>query len=112
MADLLTLLDPHEAVLPVIALIGLVPVVLQYRDQSRWFVVGYLPLIVATLGPNLQALSSNVAFTYAEHAVGLLGSGVAFLVAAYVRRDRVAAGESGATASLGRASRRATALAD
>ncbi len=37
----LAALDPHKAVLPIVALIGLIPVLLYYRRSSRLFVVGY-----------------------------------------------------------------------
>lgn len=88
-------LDPHKVVLPIIAFLGIVPVVLQYRDESRWFVVGYLLLVVATLSTNLENLFLGTALNFTEHAVGLMGSGLAFLAAAYFRRERVLA-EDGA----------------
>ncbi|MFB6151281.1 MAG: hypothetical protein ABEJ40_05690 [Haloarculaceae archaeon] len=89
---MLEALDPHKVVLPIIALIGLVPVVLHYRAESRWFVVGYLLLVVATLATNLESLFLGGILNYVEHVVGLLGAGIAFLAAGYVRRRRVVGG--------------------
>lgn len=87
----LAALDPHKAVLPIIALLGLIPVLLQYRSQSKWFVVGYSLLIVATLATNLENLALGTVLNYTEHVIGLMGSGLAFLTAAYVRRQRILA---------------------
>ena len=89
MLEALSTLDPHKAVLPAIALVGLVPVVLQYRSRSKWFVVGYALLIVATLVTNLENLFLGTVLNYSEHYLGLMGSGIAFFAAAYVRRQRV-----------------------
>ena len=94
MASELAALDPHKAVLPVIAAIGLVPIVLQYRKRSRWFVLGYGLLVVATLATNLENLFLGTVLNYTEHVVGLMGSGIAFLAAAYLRRKAVI-GEEG-----------------
>lgn len=95
MAGALSSLDPHKVVLPIVALIGLVPVFLQYRDSSKLFVVGYALLIVATLVTNLENLFLGTVLNYSEHYLGLLGSGVAFLAAAYVRRKRILAETGG-----------------
>jgi len=89
MTGALAALDPHKAVLPIVALIGLVPIVLQYRTRSKWFVVGYVLLVVATLATNVENLFLGTLLNYTEHVVGLLGSAVAFLVAGYIRRQRV-----------------------
>jgi hypothetical protein len=89
MVDSLAALDPHKAVLPIVALIGLVPIVLQYRSRSKWFVVGYLLLVVATVATNVENLLLGDLLNYTEHVVGLLGSGVAFLVAGYIRRQQL-----------------------
>lgn len=86
---LIDTLDPHKVVLPIIALVGLVAVVAQYRDQSKWFVVGYLLLVVATLATNLENLFLGTVLNYSEHYLGLTGSGLAFLAAAYIRRQQV-----------------------
>ena len=89
MANGLAGLDPHSAVLPIIALLGLVPVALQYRDRSKWFVLGYLLLVVATVSTNLEDLALGGVLNFTEHFFGLMGSGLAFLAAAYLRREAV-----------------------
>ncbi|WP_424004648.1 hypothetical protein ACOZ4I_08015 [Haloarcula salina] len=85
----LAALDPHKAVLPIIALIGLVPVLLRYRRSSRLFVVGYMLLIVATVVTNVENLFLPTVLNYIEHYFGLMGAGLAFLFAAYIRRKQV-----------------------
>lgn len=87
----LAALDPHKAVLPIIALIGLIPVLLYYRRSSRLFVVGYVLLILATVVTNVENLFLGTVLNYAEHYLGLMGSGLVFLLAAYVRRKQVLA---------------------
>lgn len=89
MPGLLSTLDPQSAVLPIIALIGLVPVLLHYRTKAKLFVVGYGFLIVATLATNLEDLFLGGPLNFTEHVVGLMGSGLAFAAAAYVRRKQV-----------------------
>ncbi|MFB6149308.1 MAG: hypothetical protein ABEJ48_06550 [Halobacteriales archaeon] len=81
----LAALDPHQAVLPIIALLGLVPVLLHYRNQSKWYVIAYGFLIVATLSTNLESLFLGTVLNYAEHLLGLMGSGIAFFAAGYLR---------------------------
>jgi uncharacterized membrane protein YccC len=93
----LAALDPHKAVLPVIALIGLVPVLLRYRRSSRLFVVGYVLLVLATVVTNVENLFLGTVLNYAEHYLGLMGSGLAFLFAAYVRRKQVLADDDDGT---------------
>jgi hypothetical protein len=96
MSGALSALDPHKAVLPVIAVIGLVPVVARYRKESKWFVVGYALLVVATLATNLENLFLGTVLNYTEHVVGLLASGIAFLAAGYIRRRQIdETGDSG-----------------
>lgn len=97
MQSALASLDPHSVVLPVIGLLGLIPVVLQYRDQSKLFVVGYALLVVAALSTNLEDLFLGTVLNYTEHVAGLMGSGMAFLAAAYYRRQRVLAERDEAT---------------
>ncbi|MFB6079786.1 MAG: hypothetical protein ABEJ81_02115 [Haloferacaceae archaeon] len=95
MSGLLSALDPQSAVLPIIALIGLVPVVLHYRSEAKLFVAGYVCLVVATLATNLENLFLGVVLNHAEHVVGLMGSALVFLLAAYVRRKQVLGEEAG-----------------
>ena len=89
MAVELSALEPSEIVLPIVALIGLVPVVIQYRKESKWFAVGYAFLIVATLSTNLEALFLGDVLNFVEHSLGLMGAGIAFLAAGYLRRKEV-----------------------
>ncbi|ELZ28108.1 hypothetical protein C475_04865 [Halosimplex carlsbadense 2-9-1] len=71
-----------------VAIVGIVPVAIQYRERSRWFAVGYGMLVVAALATNLEDLFLGGLLNATEHAVGLMGAGIAFLVAAYVHRKR------------------------
>lgn len=64
---------------------------LRYRRGSRLFVVGYVLLIVATVVTNVENLFLGTVLNYTEHYLGLMGSGLAFLFAAYVRRQQVLA---------------------
>ncbi|WP_336339167.1 hypothetical protein [Haloarcula brevis] len=93
----LAALDPNKAVLPIIALIGLVPVLLRYRRSSRLFVVGYVLLVLATVVTNVENLFLGTVLNYAEHYLGLMGSGLAFLFAAYVRRKQVLGDDEGSS---------------
>lgn len=86
--------DPHKAVLPIIAVIGLIPVLLYYRRSSRLFVLGYILLILATVVTNVENLFLGTVLNYTEHYLGLMGSGLAFLFAAYVRRKQVLADDA------------------
>jgi len=86
--ELLEVLDPMKVALAIVALLGFVPVAIQYREQSRWFALGYGLLVVATLATNLENLFLGTLLNYTEHVVGLMGSGLAFFGAAYVHRQR------------------------
>jgi len=89
-----------KVALAIVALLGVVPVAIQYRDRSRWFALGYGLLVVATLATNLENLFLGTVLNYTEHVVGLMGSGLAFLVAAYVHRRRLQADGEGVDAEV------------
>jgi hypothetical protein len=102
MTGILSVLDPMKVALAVVALLGVVPVAIQYRERSRWFALGYGLLVVATLATNLENLFLGTVLNYTEHVVGLMGSGLAFLVAAYVHRRQAV--EPGSDAAAGEVS--------
>jgi hypothetical protein len=102
MAGILSVLDPMKVALAVVALLGVVPVAIQYRERSRWFALGYGLLVVATLATNLENLFLGTVLNYTEHAVGLMGSGLAFFAAAYVHRQQAV--EPGSDAAAGEVS--------
>ncbi|WP_459193747.1 hypothetical protein [Halosimplex sp. J119] len=72
----------------IIGVIGVAPVVIQYRDRSKWFAVGYAMLVVAALATNVEDLLLGGLMNGIEHGVGLMGAGIAFFVAAYAHRQR------------------------
>ena len=49
MLEALSALSPMEIAVATVALVGIVPVVVQYRERSRWFALGYGMLVVAAL---------------------------------------------------------------
>ena len=87
--NLFEVLDPITVAMAIVGVIGIVPVVIQYRDRSKWFAVGYVFLVIAALATNLEDLFLGTLLNGVEHGVGLMGAGIAFLVAAYVHRRRV-----------------------
>ncbi|WP_049926979.1 hypothetical protein [Halopiger goleimassiliensis] len=91
MALALSALEPGELILLTIAVVGLVPVLLGYKPEAKWFAVGYGCIVVGTLATNLEALAFNTAFNFLEHSVGLMGVGIAFAYATYHRRQRLLA---------------------
>lgn len=56
--------------------------------------IGYVLLIVATVVTNVENLFLGTVLNYTEHYLGLMGSGIAFLFAAYVRRKQVLADDA------------------
>lgn len=89
MASMLSTLDPITVAMAVIGVLGIVPVAIQYRKRSRWFAVGYGMLVIAALATNIEDLLLGGLMNGIEHAVGLMGAGIAFLLAAYVHRRQV-----------------------
>jgi len=82
-------LSPMEIALVTVALVGCVPVAVQYRKRSRWFAVGYAMLVVAAVSTNVEGLVLPTVFNYAEHGIGLMGAGIAFFAAAYIHRREI-----------------------
>jgi len=95
MTEIFGALDPMKVALAIVALLGLVPVAIQYRERSRWFALGYGLLVVATLATNLENLFLGTVLNYTEHIVGLMGSGLAFFAAAYIHRRDMTDPEDG-----------------
>lgn len=89
----LTALDPKELILVLIALLGAIPVAIQYRSRSKWFALGYAMLCIGAISTNLEALFLGDLLNFVEHGVGLMGSGLVFATAAYLRRKNVLEGD-------------------
>jgi hypothetical protein len=89
MASELSALDPKELVLVAIALLGLIPVLKLNTDRAKLFTVGYLLLCLGAVATNVEALVLGDVLNGVEHIGGLLGSGVVFLAAAYLRRQHI-----------------------
>ncbi|WP_218927114.1 hypothetical protein [Halosimplex pelagicum] len=94
----------------VVAVIGIVPVAIQYRAASRWFAVGYALLVVAALATNIEDLALGGVMNGVEHAFGLMGAGIAFFLAAYVHRRREIEGDEVDRDDAGPAANRPTDL--
>jgi len=89
MLDAFSALSPMEIALATVALVGIVPVVVQYRERSKWFALGYGMLVAAALATNLEGLFLGDLLNFVEHGVGLMGAGLAFFAAAYVHRRKL-----------------------
>lgn len=89
MAGVLTSFDPLEVAVCVIALIGLVPVLTQYREETKYFALGYVLLVISAVATNLEAVVLPDVLNVVEHGAGIAGAGVVFLVAAYLRRGEI-----------------------
>ncbi|NEU58455.1 hypothetical protein [Halorussus sp. MSC15.2] len=82
-------LQPLEVVGLVVSLVGLIPVVLQYRAESKWFTWGYILLVVGMVATNLENIVLAGFLDIVEHVVGVGAAGVVFLAAACLRRKQV-----------------------
>ncbi|RYJ14765.1 hypothetical protein ELS19_12925 [Halogeometricum borinquense] len=85
-------LSPLEVTGLVVSLIGLVPVLTQYRDETKLFTAGYVLLVVGMVATNLETFALEPVLNIVEHAIGIGAAGVVFLAAAYVRRESVVKG--------------------
>ncbi|ELZ81752.1 hypothetical protein C453_17089 [Haloferax elongans ATCC BAA-1513] len=82
-------LSPLEVTGLVVSLVGLIPVVTQYRSETKLFTAGYVLLVVGMLATNLETFALEPVLNMVEHGIGIGLAGVAFLAAAYVRRKEV-----------------------
>ncbi|AAG19984.1 MULTISPECIES: hypothetical protein [Halobacterium] len=82
-----------EVVGLIVAVLGLFPVVSQYKESTKLFTVGYLLLVVGMVATNLEAVVLPVVLNATEHVVGIGLAGVTFLFAAYQRRQGMTATE-------------------
>lgn len=76
----------------VVALIGLVPVVTQHREDTKWFTAGFGLLVVGMVATNVEAVVLPVALNFVEHVVGIGLAGLVFFFAAYQRRQAITEG--------------------
>jgi hypothetical protein len=76
-----------EVVGLLVAVIGLIPVLSQYREETRWFTVGYVLLVVGMVATNLEAVVLGDVLNFVEHGVGIGVAGLTFFLAAYLRRE-------------------------
>lgn len=86
MFEFLSAFDPKELVLIGVVAAGGVPFLLQRETGERWFTLGYAMLVLGVLSTNLESIVLPDLFNFLEHAGGLFGSGVAFLLAAVAKR--------------------------
>lgn len=76
----------------IVSLVGLVPVLSQYRSGTRLFTAGYLLLVAGMVATNVEAVVLPVVLNFTEHVVGIGLAGVVFMVAAYQRRKQIGSG--------------------
>lgn len=93
-------LDPAAVVILVVAVIGLLPIVAYYRTETRVFVFAYAFLLTAAIATNVENVILPDIFNLIEHAVGILGSGIMFAVAAYLRRRETVNADEGIGAEV------------
>ncbi len=89
MAGGLAAFGPLEVAVCIVALVGLIPVLTQYREKTRFFALGYVLLVISALATNLEAVVFPDALNVVEHGAGIAGAGIAFVVAAYLRRQDI-----------------------
>ncbi|MBO4248440.1 hypothetical protein IL252_11500 [Halomicrobium sp. IBSBa] len=77
---------PMEVVGLLVAVIGLIPVLTQYREETRWFTAGYCLLVVGMVATNLEAVVLGEVLNFVEHGIGIGVAGLTFFAAAYLRR--------------------------
>ncbi|MFC7130825.1 hypothetical protein [Haloferax chudinovii] len=82
-------LSPLEVTALAVALVGLIPVITQYRAETKLFTVGYVLLVVGMVATNVEALFLGSVLNFVEHAFGIGLAGVTFFAAAYLRRKNV-----------------------
>lgn len=82
----LSLLQPQEVVVLIVAVGGLLPIILYYRWATRWVLIAYAFLLIGALATNIENLFWHDQINRIEHFVGNLGAGIAFAVAAYAYR--------------------------
>lgn len=85
----LTLLDPQELVILLVAVGGLVPLAIYYRVLPRLIVLPYAFLVIGAVMTNAERLFFPDLLNAIEHSVGNLGAGIAFAVLAYAYRRRL-----------------------
>ncbi|AFK19787.1 hypothetical protein E6P09_01210 [Haloferax mediterranei ATCC 33500] len=82
-------LSPLEVTGLVVSLVGLIPVVTQYRDETKLFTAGYVLLVAGMVATNVEVFLLEPLFNFVEHGLGIGMAGITFLAAAYVRRQQV-----------------------
>lgn len=82
-------LDPSELVILLVALVGVLPIVTYYSEETRLLVVAYGFLLFGAFATNAENLFLPDLLNLGEHVIGILGAGVMFAVAAYSRRKSV-----------------------
>lgn len=90
MVALIEAFEPAELVVLVVALVGLLPILTYYREETRWLTFAYGFLLIGAVATNLEAVVLPGVVNLGEHVLGVMGAGVAFAVAAYMhRRDQI-----------------------
>lgn len=85
----LTVFDPQELVVLLVALGGVFPLAVFYRERTRLLVLVYAFLLVGAVSTNLEALVFPDALNLIEHGVGYLGVGLALALFATRERGRI-----------------------
>ncbi|WP_148414977.1 hypothetical protein [Haloferax sp. KTX1] len=85
-------LSPLEVTALAVSLVGLIPVITQYREETKLFAAGYVLLVVGMIATNVEALFLGSVLNFVEHAFGIGLAGATFFAAAYLRRKNVIKG--------------------
>jgi len=73
----------------VVSLLGLLPVLSQHRDETKWFTAGYLLLVFGMFSTTAEDVILPVVLNFGEHFVGIGVAGLVFMYAAYRRRQEI-----------------------
>lgn len=101
MLQIIDAFDPAALVILVVAVVGIVPIAVYYREETRVFALAYVCLLVSAFATNAENVVLPELLNLTEHVVGLLGSGLMFAYAAHHRRKTVVTSDDTTDAEAG-----------
>jgi hypothetical protein len=70
-----------------VSLLGLLPVLSLYQEETRWLTVAYVLLVIGMVATNLEAVVLGGVLNFVEHGIGIGLAGLMFFATAYLHRQ-------------------------
>ena len=85
------IVEINEVIVLLIILFGYIPIIMAYikNKETKWLFIAYTALLIGAIATIAEVFIYPKALNYIEHAIGVMGAGIFFLVCAYMNYKKI-----------------------